>query len=91
MTFEEQANIARLMTGSTMNTNDIIQNLMNVDTYKRDILCQKVDAVVREYNLPFDKAFPIIKQSFNQIARHNNLDPAVLFWIYMEWIKERNK
>jgi len=90
MTFEEQANIARAMTGSTMSTSEIIRNVMNTDNATKNIVSQQVHSVVKEYNMPFDKAFPIIKRSFNQIARNYNMDPAVLFWIYMDWTKKNN-
>lgn len=91
MTREQQAEIARTMTGSNLSTDDIIGQVVCVSKLTKEIVCPQIDEMVRKNNLPFDKAFPLVKAGFNNIAKDYNLDPAVLFWVYMDWMSEKRK
>lgn len=89
-TIEQQAEIARTMTGSKLSTEEIVIRVQNIDPFTKEKACPKVHQMVLEYNLPFDKAFPIIRNGFSEIAKEHKINPAVLFWIYMDWMKENN-
>jgi hypothetical protein len=88
MTKEQQAEIARIMTGSNLSTDGIIGQVLCVSKAIKETVCPKVDEMVRKHNLPFDKAFSLVKAGFNNIAKEYNLDPAVLFWVYMDWMRD---
>ena len=47
--------------------------------------------MIKEINLPFNKALPLMMGGFSKMADDNNIDSAVLFWIYMDWTSKRNK
>lgn len=87
---EQQAEIARLMTGSSLSTIAIISKVKYVAKAIREKAGLEVNQMVQEHNLPFDKAFPLIKDGFNEIATKYSMDPAVLFWVYMDWKKDHN-
>lgn len=88
---EKQAEIARLMTGSNMNTQAIITNVINFVPETKEVICPEVYQMTKDRNMPFDKAYPLIKDGFNEIAQNNNIDPAVLFWVYMDWLRDYNE
>lgn len=88
MDLNQAAEIARLMTDSTLTNSQIIMAVSNIPRQKRDAICPEVDIMVKQHNLPFDKAYPLVKEEFKFLATQNNLDAAVLFWLYMEWIKK---
>ncbi|KOC50004.1 hypothetical protein [Clostridium botulinum] len=91
MNKEQQAEIARLMTGSSLSTIAIISKVKYVTKTIRDKVGPEVKQMVQEHNLPFDKAFPLIKDGFNEIADKYSMDSAVLFWVYMDWEKHCNQ
>lgn len=73
------------MTGSTLSTSEITKQVLAIPNLIRNAICPEVNKMILERNLPFDKAFPLVKAGFNKLANKNGIDPAVLFWIYMEW------
>lgn len=91
MELEKQAEIARVMTGSKLSDNDLFQGVKGVTTIKKGIVCPKVHQMIGIHNLPFDKAFPLVKEGFGKLASEHNIDSAVLFWIYMEWLNANNQ
>lgn len=44
-----------------------------------------VNQLLLRDNLPFDKAFPLVKADFMKVAQKYKINPAALFWVYMEW------
>ncbi|KEI16989.1 hypothetical protein Z959_07885 [Clostridium novyi B str. ATCC 27606] len=88
---EQQAEIARSITGSNLSTIAIISKVKYVTKTTREKIGPEINQMVQERNLPFDKAFPLIKDGFNEIATKYSMDPAVLFWIYMDWKKDYNQ
>lgn len=91
MTREQQAEVARSMTGSQMSTHVIVANVLSFDPVKKATLCPEIHRMVKDNNIPFDKAFPLIKDGFNEIAQNNSIDPSVLFWVYMDWLRDYNQ
>lgn len=85
MTKEQQCEIARLMTGSTVSDEIILRNVENTHYLIKKEASSLVDKLIQKHDLPFDKAYPIVKDDFNRIAVRYDLDVAALFWIYMEW------
>lgn len=49
------------------------------------------DTLLLKHNTSIDKGLGVIANDFNHIANKYNLDPASLFWIYMEWKREKNE
>ncbi|GIM29151.1 hypothetical protein CPJCM30710_18170 [Clostridium polyendosporum] len=88
---EQAARIARTMTGSILDTSDIVKQVNDVTKNTRQIIGIKVHQVVKEYKLPFHKTFPLVRNNFNKIAIEHNIDPAVVFWVYMDWRYENYK
>lgn len=91
MTKEQQADIARAMTGSNLSNEGIFIGVLSISETQRDSMCIEVHPILEKHNLPFDKAFPLFRADFNKIAIKYSIDPAVLFWVYMEWLNKQNK
>lgn len=82
------AELARIMTGSTLSDNALIKQVKSTSDLIRQLSSMEIDSLARKHNMPFDKGFPQMKKDFSLIASKYSLDPATLFWIYMDWIKE---
>ena len=82
------AEIARLATDSKLSNKEILVFVREVDLATRDKVCLEIDQKVKESNLPISEAFSLISNDFNQTAKNYNMDQAVLFWIYMEWLNK---
>ena len=82
------AEIARLVTDSKLSNQEIIIIVREVDQGIKDKVCLEIDQRVKESHLPISEAFSLIRNDFNQIAIRYNMDQAVLFWIYMEWLNK---
>jgi hypothetical protein len=83
------AEIARLVTDSKLSNQEIIIFAGEVNQDTRNKVCVEIDQKVRECHLPISEAFSLIRDDFNQIAMNYNMDQAVLFWIYMEWLNKQ--
>jgi hypothetical protein len=82
------AEIARLATDSKLSNQEIHILLKKVDQDTRDKVCLEIDQKIKESHLPISEAFSLIRNDFNQTAMNYNMDQAVLFWIYMEWLNK---
>lgn len=87
MTIERQAQIARDMTGSTINTNDLINGLKRLDNTAKSQIYSKMRNIFEGNKVPFDKAFFIAREQINEVANSYKIDPAILFWVCMEMKK----
>lgn len=88
MTISEQCKIARLMTNSTATDQLIVKQVQGTNALEKKEACVIIDTLLIRHNTTFDKAFPQIVEDFSSIASKYKIDPASLFWIYMEWKKE---
>jgi hypothetical protein len=82
------AEIARLATDSKLSNQEILVFVREVDQDTRDKVCLEIDQKVKESRLPISEAFSLIGNDFNQTAMNYNMDQAVLFWIYMDWLNK---
>lgn len=82
------AEIARLATDSKLSNQEILVFVKEVDQGTREKVCLEIDQKVKESHLPISEAFSLIRNDFNQTATNYNMDQAVLFWIYMEWLNK---
>lgn len=85
MISEKQAELARTFTGSTISAKDINKQFFKVSKSVVQERCLDIDAVFNEYDIEFNEAMPILKNSFKAIAGRTKIDPATLFCIYMDW------
>jgi hypothetical protein len=85
MVSEQQAEIARAFTKSSLCTAGINLEVQDTPEEVKNERCLDVDAAAKEYDMPFDKAFPDMFGSFTAIAKKAYMDPASLFCVYMEW------
>lgn len=83
------AEIARLVTDSKLSNQDILIFVGEVEQGTRDKVCSEIDLMVKERKMPIAEAFPLVRDGFNQIAMDYNMDQAVLFWIYMDWLNKQ--
>ena len=83
------AEIARLATDSKLSNQEILVFVREVDQDTRDKVCLEIDQKVKEIHLPISEAFSLIRNDFNQIAVNHNMDQAVLFWLYMDWLNRQ--
>ncbi|WP_312645381.1 hypothetical protein [Hydrogenoanaerobacterium sp.] len=87
MDLNKQCDIAKSMTESNATNEIICKQVINTPQIVKQESCQIIDTLLKKHNLPFDKGFGIMKDDFKNIANKYNIDPASLFWIYMEWLK----
>jgi hypothetical protein len=83
------AEIARLVTDSKLSNQEILVCVGEVNQGTRDKVCSEIDLIVKEQKRPIVEAFSLSRDGFNQIAMDNNMDQAVLFWIYMDWLNKQ--
>lgn len=89
MGMAEQAEIARKLTGSTLDNSDIIFGLTGLKEETKVAICWEIDILIRVLGLPFLQAFPLLKEELEAIAYRNNIEMAKLCWIYMRWLEKR--
>jgi hypothetical protein len=89
MVKEHQAKIACDFTGSSLSPELINQQIKKTPKKVKMNLCLDIDAVINEYALPYDIAYPIVKKSMETIAKRTKIDPATLFCIYMAWKSDK--
>ncbi|AGL03285.1 hypothetical protein [Desulfoscipio gibsoniae] len=87
MSLDKQAEIARRMTGSKLSNQEIFAMVRNINQDTKKKICPEIDQMIKDINLPLDKAYPSVMVGFYKMSVHYNIDSAVLFWIYMEWLK----
>lgn len=83
------AEIARLVTDSKLSNQEILICVGEVNQGTRDKVCSEIDLMVKEQKRPIAEAFSLVRDGFNQIAMDYNMDQAVLFWIYMDWLNKQ--
>jgi antitoxin component of RelBE/YafQ-DinJ toxin-antitoxin module len=53
------------------------------------LLFDKINQIIQERNLPFDKALPLITVDLNILAAEEDTDPAILLMLYIDNLKKR--
>jgi hypothetical protein len=86
MTINQQAEVARVMTGSTLSDAQIVNGVRSTNKAVKNKASQEVENFAKTLTQPFDQTYPTFKTDMAKIASKYNLDSAILFWIYMEWI-----
>ena len=77
------ANIARLMTGSNISTDELFNKIKTMNEVTKEDIFLKTNSMLKKTNLPFDKTYPLAKEGFTNLANEFDIDPAVLFQIYI--------
>jgi hypothetical protein len=88
MRLVDQADFARVMTGSALSNDEIIMGVSKLSNDIKMTACPELDQIVKSCNKPLDEAFPIIEQIFDAIAAKHQIDSAILYWTYLQWLKE---
>lgn len=91
MTVKEQCEIARLMTGCSDDDGEVLRGVATMNDLVKAEACLVVNKLLARDNLPFDKAFPLVKGDFERVAQKYNIGSASLFWVYMEWKGKQKK
>ena len=81
---EKFANVARSMTGSNISTNELFKAVRTMNEVTKKEIHSKADSMIQQANLSFDKAYPLAKKGFIDLANELNVDPAVLFQVYIQ-------
>ena len=87
--FSEFTNVFRSMTGSIMKDSDILKGYNLIDSKRRQQLFDKIHGIVKERNLPFDAALPLITVDLNILAAEEESDPAILLMLYIDNLNEK--
>lgn len=82
-------NVFRSMTGSTMTDEDIVENYNLIDKGKKKEIYSKIDTIIKNLNMPFDKALPLITVELNLLATEEQSDPAVLLLLYIDNLNKK--
>lgn len=85
LTAEQQCEIARQFTGCKSGNDEILANIISMNNLVKEEASLVVDRLLLRDNLPFDKAFPLVKGDFEKVAQKYQINSAALFWVYMEW------
>lgn len=78
------ADVARAMTGSTISTDELFKTVNNMDKTTKENIYEKVDSLMKQINLPFDKAIQLVRKGLAEISNILKIDPAVIFQVYIE-------
>ena len=81
---EKFANIARSITGSIISTHELFKVVRTMNQVIKKEIHLKTDSMLKKTNLPIDKAYPLAKKGFIDLANELNVNPAVLFQVYIE-------
>ncbi|MEQ8235284.1 MAG: hypothetical protein ABRQ23_00730 [Syntrophomonadaceae bacterium] len=84
----DQVDFARVMTGSKLSNEEIIREALNLTTEQKKAICPELDEMFEKCGMSFEEAFTAIEDKFNEVAARNQMDPALLFWIYLNWEEE---
>lgn len=87
--FHKFAEIFRSCTGSTMKDDDILNGYNSIDKKRRMQLFDRINQIVQERNIPFDKALPLITVELNVLAAEEETDPAILLMLYIDNLKQK--
>ncbi|WP_449240352.1 hypothetical protein [Desulfoscipio gibsoniae] len=87
MALDKQAEIARRMTGSKLSNQELFTMVGSISEEAKEKICPEIDKMIKDISLSLDKAYPAVMVGFYKMSVHYNIDSAVLFWIYMEWLK----
>lgn len=90
LTIEQQCEIARLMTGCRSSDDEILKNIISMNELVKEEASLVVNRLLLRDNLPFNKAFPLVKSDFEKVAQKYKINSAALFWVYMEWKGRQN-
>lgn len=82
-------NVFRSMTGSTMTDEDIVKNYNSINKEKKKEIFLKIDTSIKDLNMPFDKALPLITVELNLLATEEQSDPAVLLLLYIDNLNKK--
>ena len=85
MTIEQQCEMARQMTGCKSTNNEILKSIKSMNELVKEEASLVVNKLLLRDNLPFDKAFSLVKSDFEKVAQKYRINSAALFWVYMEW------
>ena len=85
MTAKEQCEIARLMTGCSDSDSEILRGVATMNILVKEEASLVVNKLLIRDDLPFDKAYHLMKGDFERVAQKYKISSASLFWVYMEW------
>lgn len=85
MTVDQQCEIARQMTGCKSSNDEILKSIKSMNELVKEEASLVVNKLLLRDNLPFDRAFPLVKSDFEKVAKKYKINSAALFWVYMEW------
>lgn len=83
-----QLELARVMTGSKATNDMIIGEIKAISDKDKNIMCKKLDAILKEHEKPIDQGWKCLKDDFSAVASEYNVDVASLYYFYMEWMKQ---
>jgi hypothetical protein len=85
MKVEIKAKVSREVTGSKINTIDLINGVNSIGKALKKEIHLKLRTMLDSINIPQDKALPIIREGINKIANDYKIDAAILFWTFVEF------
>ena len=88
MSISQEAITARRLTGSKLDNNEVLLGLLRLSPEIRSIVCGELDQIMENFIEPFPVVFNMIRHGFNALAEKYQLDPAILYWVYLRWTEE---
>lgn len=79
----------KCLTGSIMSYERIMEEYNSLTPPKRAYVYSKAHNIIKNMNIPFDKAQPLFVVAINVLAAEENIDPAVALLVHTDK-KNRN-
>jgi hypothetical protein len=88
MSLTEYAYMARILTDSKLSNTEVVSGVIKLKANKKMTVCPEIDRMVKERQVQFVKDFAKIKEVFCEVAAKHQIDSAVLYWTYIQWLKD---
>jgi hypothetical protein len=85
----DYASAVRGVTGSALSNKEIVVGVLKLSPDVRIKVCPELDRMIKDGNINLGLSSEIIKNLVNAVAAKYKLDSAVLYWIYLQWLKDK--
>ncbi|NAS19021.1 hypothetical protein GND98_014360 [Clostridium butyricum] len=77
------ANVCKVLSGSFMSNIDIINGANRLSINQKKNIILKVEDIVKDRDMPFDKASPLLVVDLHVLSVEMKIDPGILLFTYV--------
>lgn len=85
------ATAVRIITGSQLSNKEIVAGVLRLGYQDKMKACLELDRIVKAIHMDLQEGYPIIQNHFHGVADKYQIDPAVLYWTYVQWVKDNSE